>query len=168
MNIEGLQDDAFSSLFAVGKADGAISHRSGAQLGWKLGKSFLRTASFEYDVLQPAFGRNIRKKEASKGKVDPKAAFAPIDETVSRLGWTPESSTSSGKHGNRRSGSQIVYTSRSTTRRVTSTVCKARERRAWIFAKESHGISNTRKKTGNLGEFEDVRVYNIYRRSEGV
>jgi hypothetical protein len=54
MNIEGLQDDAFFSLFAVGKADGAISQRSGAQLkDGNLGR-VSRTASFEYDVLQPA------------------------------------------------------------------------------------------------------------------
>jgi hypothetical protein len=168
MNIEGLQEDAFSSLFAVGKSGrGDITKIRSSAKGWKLGKSFTTDGVvLNMTYFNPLMVATPEEKKLAKGKVDPEAAFAPIDEDSIKIGldagvvnilqiaWEIDGQLH-----------KIVYTSKEHYEKGhINRVAKAREHRVAEFAKEAmEAISNTRKKTGNLGEFENyVRMYNVH------
>jgi hypothetical protein len=169
MDIEGLQSEAFSSLFAAG-AGGSRKDikkiRSEAK-GWKLGKSFSTDGVVMHlTYYNPLLIATAEDKKLAKGKVDPEAAFAPIDEDSIRIGldagiinilqvaWE----INGVLH-------KIAYTSKEHYKEGhINRVAKAREARVADFAKEAvEALSNTRKRTGNLREFVTyVQTYNTY------
>jgi hypothetical protein len=71
--------------------------------------------------------------------VDPEAAFAPIDEESTRLGWTPELSSQCSMEIDGQVH-KIVYTSSEHYEKgKINRVRKARGTSVWNFAKGSHG-----------------------------
>ena len=168
MGVEGLEEEAFASLFS--RADGArwrgdIRKIRSSDKGWRLAKSFTTDGVvLNMTYYNPLLKATPEDKKLAKGLVDPEAAYATIDEDSIKIGldagvvnimqvtWEHDGKVCS-----------MAYTAKEHYEAGhINRVARAREARVKQFAKEAvEAISGTRKRTGSLEEFKTyVQTYN--------